>query len=283
MKTLLSLIFPLFLPFSPPEQKGVENFNRTWSTPSDLDVPESVIYDEEREALYVSNIDGEPLEKNGEGYLSKLTLEGEIGDLKWITGLNAPKGMALYKDTLYVSDIDRLVAVSMKHGKVVAEYPEANAEFLNDVTISPDGQVFVSDMKRARIHVLENGKLKTWKEGEDLQKVNGLYWHKGTLYAGTADRILAIDPKARTATTVVEGTPSVDGLIAGVKGGFLFSDWKGRVFFSEPGGEPSTLSDTRDDGRNAADIGYIHDEGRVLVPTFFDNRVFAYDIQWKEE
>lgn len=283
MKPLLPLIFSLFLPFSPPQQKEVKDLKRSWSTPSDLDVPESVLYDEEREALYVSNIDGEPLEKNGKGYLSKLTLDGEIGDLKWISGLNAPKGMALHEDTLYVSDIDRLVAVSMEHGKIVAEYPEENAKFLNDVTTSPDGKTFVSDMKRARIHVLENGELKTWKEGDDLKKVNGLYWHKGTLYAGTADRILAIDPEARTATTVVEGTPSVDGLIAGVKGGFLFSDWEGRVFFSEPGAEPITISDTRDDGRNAADIGFIHEKDRVLIPTFFDNRVFAYDIQWEEE
>lgn len=278
--TYFLLLFSLFF-YGPDPQGSLENdiqgIKEVWSTPPEFDVPESVLYDEERRVLYVSNINGEPSQKNGKGYLSKLTLNGKIRDQKWIKGLHAPKGMALYNDTLYVADIDRVILVDMKHGNIAAKYGTQKAKFLNDVTVSSQGTVFISDMKGQRIYSLENGELGIWKKGKVLEGVNGLFWLKGTLYAGVENRILAIDPSDRSATTVVEGTPSVDGLIAGVNKGFIFSDWKGRVFYAEQGEKANTLSDTREQ-RNAADIGYMEEKNRVFVPTFFDNRVFAYEL-----
>jgi hypothetical protein len=279
-----SLLLPLLIgaPFLLHDKPGAvpeRSLELAWSSSPELDVPESVLYDREREALYVSCINGKPTEKNGKGYISKMTLDGQIGDHKWVKGLHAPKGMAIHDDTLYVSDVDRLIVIDLDHGNIAAKYGKREAKFLNDVTIDPHGRVFVSDMKDQRIYSLENGDFETWKKGKELEQVNGLYWHQGTLYAGTKDRILGIDPASRTSTTVVDGTPSVDGLIAGVDNGFLFSDWEGRVFFSQRGGEPVTLCDSRDQGRHAADIGYKADQRRVYVPTFFDNRVFAYDLK----
>lgn len=283
MKTLtLTLAFSLFLPFQSEMAKDegkVEGVEKSWSTPAELNVPESVLYDKKRKTLFVSNISGKPTEKNGEGYIAKLALDGEIEEQKWVEGLEAPKGMGIHDGTLYVSDIDRLVAIDIKNAEISETYEKERAKFLNDITIGPEGTVFVSDMNDQRIYTLEADGLNTWKKGEILEKVNGLFWHKGTLYAGTGNKILAIDPNDRSATTVVEGTPAVDGLIAGVHNGFLFSDWEGRVFFAEHGGEPKTLSDTREQEQNAADIGYHPKKEEVLVPTFFDNRVVAYKLQ----
>jgi sugar lactone lactonase YvrE len=283
MKKTAILIVLFALPFGIEAQMGpIRKVEEVWSSSPDLDVPESVLYDQEREALYVSNINGKPTEKNGKGYIAKMTLEGSIGDIKWISGLNAPKGMALRNDTLYVADVDRVVLIDMKHGSIAAKYGTRKAEFLNDVTVAPSGSIYISDMKDRRIYRLRDGQLKSWKHGKALAQVNGLHWHKGTLYAGTQGRILAIDPSDRSITTVVDGTPSVDGLIAGVKNGFLFTDWEGRLFYAQQGEEPVTLNDTRDQGQHAADIGFKADEERVYVPTFFDNRVFAYELKTEE-
>ncbi len=279
-RLVLPFLFFIFLPrpSTAPPDADIKGSEEVWSTPPELDVPESVLYDDERRVLYVSNINGDPTQKNGKGYISKVTLDGKIRDQKWIKGLHAPKGMALHNDTLYVADIDRVILIDMKHGNIAAKYGAPKAEFLNDVTASPQGNVFISDMKGERIYSLQDGALSIWKKGKALKRVNGLFWLKGMLYAGTKGRILAIEPSDRTTTTVVEGTPSVDGLIAGVEKGFLFSDWKGRIFYAKQGQEAKTLSDTRGQ-RNAADIGYMQEKQRVFVPTFFDNRVFAYDLK----
>ncbi|MBW1673776.1 MAG: hypothetical protein JRJ45_09065, partial [Deltaproteobacteria bacterium] len=72
--------------------------DKQWQTKKELRVPESVLYDESRNVLYVSNINGKSAEKNGQGFISKVSLDGKIEVLKWATGLHAPKGSAIYKN-----------------------------------------------------------------------------------------------------------------------------------------------------------------------------------------
>jgi hypothetical protein len=43
-------------------------------------------------------------------------------------------------------------------------------------------------------------------------------------------------------------------------------------------GEKSSLLNTKDQGKNTADIWFIQEENLLLVPTFFDNRVVAYRL-----
>jgi len=83
-----------------------------------LRIPESVLYNPSEDIIYVSNINGKPTEKNGKGFISKVSLSGEILVLKWVTGLNAPKGSDIYQDSLYVADIDELVEIDLKTGRM---------------------------------------------------------------------------------------------------------------------------------------------------------------------
>ena len=64
-----------------------------WSI-DNLDQPESVLVDEKNNALYISSINGNPVELNGKGYISKANKKGQLLDKQWVKGLNAPKGMA---------------------------------------------------------------------------------------------------------------------------------------------------------------------------------------------
>ena len=89
-----------------------------WETPRELMVPESVMYDAEHQVIYVANIAGKPTEKNGQGFIAQINLDGRIKKLRWVTGLNAPKGMGIFQDTLYVTDIDRVHAIDMGSGKI---------------------------------------------------------------------------------------------------------------------------------------------------------------------
>src|SRR5688572_28885431 len=117
-----------------------------------FNVPESVRYDAELDVYYVANINGNPSQKDNNGYIARVRadstgvmtvlVEGGKGGAR----LNAPKGMALRGDTLYVADIDMLRMFNRRTGEVLeaVSLRENNATFLNDVAIGPDG-VYISD------------------------------------------------------------------------------------------------------------------------------------------
>src|SRR5687768_3860280 len=78
---------------------------KLWETDTTLATPESVLPDIKKGVLYVSLIDGAPWEKDGKGGIAKVDLNGKITDGYWVSGLSAPKGMAIVGNKLYVADI----------------------------------------------------------------------------------------------------------------------------------------------------------------------------------
>ena len=81
------------------QQQEQIKINKLWETAL-FKNPESVIYSPKQDILFVSNIDGKPNEKDQKGFISKVSpSNGNIIELSWITGLNAPKGMAIYNNT----------------------------------------------------------------------------------------------------------------------------------------------------------------------------------------
>ena len=127
-----------------------------------LSNPESVIYDQSLNHLYVSNVNGSPIEKDANGFISIVSLSGKIIQEKWVIGVNAPKGLALHGRTLYTADIDELVAIDIDSGRIINKFKVDDAKFLNDVTASENGDVYVSDMALDRIHILTEDNFSIW-------------------------------------------------------------------------------------------------------------------------
>ena len=65
-----------------------------WTISTGLASPESAYYHEASNSIFVSNINGQPLEKNANGYITRIAPSGRVLAEKWATGLNAPKGFA---------------------------------------------------------------------------------------------------------------------------------------------------------------------------------------------
>jgi sugar lactone lactonase YvrE len=115
--------------------------------------PESVRYDSAGDVFYVSNINGSPLAKDNNGFISRMKPDGSVDSLELIAGgrggvtLNAPKGLALIGDTLWVADIDAVRAFNVKTGAVVAtvDFTPFKALFLNDICVGGDGALYVTD------------------------------------------------------------------------------------------------------------------------------------------
>jgi glucose/arabinose dehydrogenase len=146
--TLFFVVILLLAVSSAPAQNSAPpgaELTEVWRTEGVLSTCESVLYNPERDLLFVSCINGSPAEKNEKGFIALLQSDGSIKELHWVTGLNAPKGMGIHKNKLYVADIDQLVVIDIKKGKVTDRIPVEGASFLNDIAIGSDGKIYFTD------------------------------------------------------------------------------------------------------------------------------------------
>lgn len=255
-------------------QTAAVSLEQVWATESTLETPESVFYNEDEDILYVSNIAGDPSEKNDKGYISKLSLEGEIVDQQWVTGLQAPKGMAMNDGNLYVTDIDQLVEIDVESGEITNRYQVVGAKFLND-PVQADGMILFTDMEDNKIYALEDGNIRVWKE-EGLERPNGLAYNNGDVLVAS-NTLRVVSPEGEE-EPLAEGIDAGDGIGVVDDNSYLVSNWHGEVFYVTEGQEKVKLLDTKDQNMNTADIEYIQDRNLLLVPTFRDNRVVAYKL-----
>jgi DNA-binding beta-propeller fold protein YncE len=256
-----------------------EKLTKKWETAPVFNVPESVCYDPESGIIYVANIGGKPTDKDGNGYISQISPDGSVlKGILLITGLNAPKGMGIYKGTLYVTDIDRVVAIDLKSKTITKFYDFPEAKFLNDIAIDIHGTVYISDMMSTRIYRIINDKQEIWLDDPLLTNPNGLFVENDMLMIGCRKIVLANIKDGKTQVWL-EGTGSIDGLEGMGDGRYLFSDWTGNVYMVTEEKKIEKLLDTTPSGFNAADIEYIASQRLLLVPTFGDNRVMAYEVK----
>jgi hypothetical protein len=248
-----------------------------WESDTLLTTCESVIYDSLNDVLYVSNINGQPTGKDGNGSIGKLGLDGKILQAQWIVGMDAPKGMGIYNGKLYVADIDRIHEIDIAIGKISNTFVVDSAQFLNDITIDDGGVVFISDTNLGKIYTLQNGVVKEWVAG--VAGVNGL------LSEGTELQIVSYESgdfstinEVKQVTLKTDSIDAGDGIVALAEGGYFVSSWTGKVTYVGPDWKNTLLLDTSGENINAADIEYIAEKRLLLVPTFFKNKVVAYEV-----
>lgn len=254
-----------------------EKLIKLWETAQTLQVPESVCHDPVNNILYVANVNGKPTDKDDNGFISKLSPEGKIIELKWVTGLNAPKGMGIYQGKLYVTDIDRVAAIDISSGKILKFFDFPEAQFLNDIDIDSKGNVYISDMMSARVYRISEEKMEIWLDDEMLSGPNGLFIEGNELLIG-CKKIVRANLSTGKFSVWVDDTGGIDGLEAVGDGRYVFSDWQGNVYLVSKDKSIEKILDTTPAGINAADIEFIPSKMLLLVPTFSDNRVMAYKL-----
>lgn len=251
-----------------------------WSSDTVLRIPESVLFDSKANVLYVSNIDGKSNEKDGKGFISKMSPDGKIITLEWATGLNAPKGMGLNKGSLYVADLTGVAVFDVATGKQTGRVEIEGAQFLNDITIDSKGNVYVSDSATGRIHKLNDNKAELYFESPEFKRVNGLLALKDGLYvadAGTGKNYkLSADKKLTPYTETAQGA---DGIVLVGKDEYIVSSWGGEVYFVDANRKSQKLLDTKEQKLNSADIDFDSKTKTVFIPTFNGNSVMAYEFR----
>ncbi len=259
----------------------VPSLSRAWESDTVFRTPESVIYDPLNNMLYVSNIGGvPPNKKDGDGFISQVSTDGKIINLKWATGFDAPKGLGLIGSTLYVTDIDRLKAINTKTGKTINTWKVAGAKFLNDVAVSTDSIIYFTDSQTSTVHQLRKSKLSVVLVDTALGGPNGVYVDGKTLYlAGfQSGHVYTMNVDDLSISQVASGIPGGDG-VERYRDGWIVSNWNGEIYHIDDTGKVTEILDTQEAKMNSADIEVIEDKNLLIVPTFFGNKVVAYTIK----
>ena len=253
--------------------------------------PESVVYDDARDVLYVSNVNGDATNKDGNGTISKVSLDGKLLDAAWVDGLDAPKGLAISGDKLYVADIDTLVEIDIESANVKNRYVVDDAKFLNDVAADDKGNIYVSDMVMNRIHRLQGVQFDIWVEGEELENPNGLHFAEDDIMVGswgkmtdgfateTPGHLKRISLKDKHISSVGDGTPvgNLDGVEGTEDTGFYVTDWmSGGLLLISRKGEVSKLLDLN---QGSADHEFIESKNMIFIPMMNDNVLNAYEVK----
>ena len=254
-----------------------------------LSTPEAVVYDKQTNSLYVSNINGSPFEKDRNGFISKVSLEGNIEVLKWSVGLSAPKGLAIHGDNLYVADINELIEISLKNGEIKRRFYDANAVFFNDVISADDGTIYVADSGTNTIHQLDANGFSKWLKSVDLKSPNGLLMEKDRMlvtawgsdeeantYPGQVLSI-SLDDKSITVIGDKHSEGNLDGIKKNTNGDYFITEWTvGKLLLLSQSGESTTLLML---GKGMADLDYINSKKMLILPMLMSNKLVAYSTQ----
>jgi hypothetical protein len=258
---------------------NAQTLTMKWKSDTVFRVPESVYVDAKNNVLYVANIDGKSDEKDGKGFISKVSPEGKVITLEWVTGLDAPKGMGIYKNNLYVADLSRIVTIDIATGKPTFTEVEG-AVFLNDVTIDEKGNVYVSDSRTGKIHKFANGKVEVYYENAEIKSTNGVLAMKDALYFVDfqTGNFYKLD-WSKKLSKVGTAAPGGDGIVSVGKNEFIISSWYGEVYLLDSTGKATRLLDTKEQKLNSADVDYDSKTKTLYIPTFFANSIAAYTVQ----
>ncbi len=272
MNKLIFLPFLLLVGCASAQKHTIE---KLWETDAIIAVPESVLPDVKHNVLFVSLVDGAPWEADGKGGVGKLSMDGKVYDSVFVTGLNAPKGLAKFGDKLYVADISEVVVIDSKSGKIENRISVPGASGLNDVTVDDKGIVYVSDTRTGNVWQIQNEKPALYLE--HLTGVNGLKAIGQDLFIGAGKNFVMAD-KNKKITTIAELPQPIDGLEPVGNGDFILSSWIGFIYYVTKSGRVETLLDSTNEKMNTADIGYDPSKRIIYVPAFFAKKVVAFHL-----
>jgi len=281
---------------------GGGTFTRLGAITGGFKTPESVRYDADQDVYFVSNVNGNPSQKDGNGFISRVRPDNTIENLSFIQGgkngvtLNAPKGLAIVGDTLIVADIDAVRMFNKRTGAPVAsvELSALKAHFLNDVVVGPDGAVYVTDTgvqfgpAGAMTHPGPDQIIKITGRtpsvavsGAALNAPNGITYDAGNgrFVVGSFAGKSLMTWKAGDAqpADLATGPGQFDGIEVLGDGRLLATSWTdSSVAVYRQGSAPTKVATGVP---SPADIGIDTKRNRLLVPVFTGDRVEVFEIR----
>jgi len=253
--------------------------------------PESVVFHEDKNEYYVSNMADQ---EDGDGFISRVSAEGEIIELKWIEGLKDPKGLLIIDDKVYVTNNTELIEISIEDSEITRRIEVEGAKSLNDITVDAVGNIFISDSGKSAIYLMpgdspnmmipenEGGEIIEYLNSSRLEYVNGLFAQKDQLYAAawgenTDGNFLKIDMDTREITKISKnGIGNLDGIQPVGDEAFYLSDWAtGKIYLAGKNGD---LKEVLTSEKSAGDIFFDVEKNQLVLPMNHQNAVWWYQL-----
>ena len=279
MKKALLIIIILFAGFKLDAQ--IPEF--LWETDAVFSGPESVVYDPNRDLLYVSN-----LKKNPQGdifygteFISKVNMKGEVLELKWIEDLTEPTGLCIFNDQLLIVERFGLVFYDLKNDRIAKKIRIHFDGFLNDVTVGDDSTIYVSESSTQTIYSIKDKEITTWYSGGDITKPNGILFSNGQLFINVNgdSTIKSIDVKTKAVSKVAQMKKGIIDGIKNIEDDLLISFLEGNLYRVTMDGKITEILNTRRKEIDMADIEYIESKKIVIIPAIWQHKVVAFKLK----
>jgi hypothetical protein len=275
----------------------IANSFRKVGETANLQGPESARYDRDLDVWLVSNVNGDPGKRDNNGYISRLRPDGTPYNLKFIEGgkkgitLNAPKGLAINGDTLWVADIDFARAFNKRTGELIANV-STRAKFLNGAAVGFDGAIYMTDTgvifgpKGDVSHPGPDQVLRITRAGANvaltspqLEGPNGITWDskesRFVIVSFLGKGIYGWKPGVKDLKLLGSGPGQQDGVLTLPDGRLLVTSWAdSSLFVLEKGQARKVASGIA----SPADIGFDEKDSRVAVPQLLANKVQFWEL-----
>jgi sugar lactone lactonase YvrE len=240
--------------------------------------PESVLFDKDQEVFFVSNMAGK---KDRDGFISKVSLAGDLLDTLYTTGLNDPKGMLIWNDKLLVTDVTFLVEIDRTSGKILRRIQLEHAKSLNDIAADKEGNIYISDLAGNSIFKMDlTGHISQWLHDPQLERPNGLLISGKQLFIASwgskeEGNLLKVNLKTKEITQVSKcGVGNLDGIQEIAPQSFLVSDWAtGKIYRMNTNGSSIEMIQS---AKSAGDILLLRDTPQLLIPMNHQNEIWWY-------
>ena len=225
------------------------------------------------DTLLVSNVCD--FRQQGNGFLSLLSAEGEALDWRILEGLDAPLGMAMLDNRLYLVDNNRLKIFHWPEYELI-RIIELDTSVANDVAVSNNGVVYVTDTARHQvIRIMPDGKQSVLTGQARFKGANGIELNENHLYIGGEhlwkvdldnDKVDTIGPAWLTDIDGIEFEPDGTIQVTPVAGPLVrFGHGREVKIYAGP-------------GISSANHGFAARLHLALIPTGFDNTVIAIRV-----
>lgn len=243
-----------------------------WVAEGDFCEPETVLALPDN-TLLVSNVCD--FKQDGNGYLSRLQADGQVLDWHFVEGLDAPLGMAIHQQQVYVIDRNRLKVFDWPAFSPAFTI-EMETSVANDLAISPAGDIFVTDTAKGEvIHIRQGGQQSVLTGAANFENANGIAFHDGDLYVG-GQRLWRVDLQSNEIATIgPEWISDIDGIEFEADGTMQITPVAGPLIRYRGDDDIEVLAGP---GVSSANHGYAEKSGLALIPTGFDNTVIAIRV-----
>lgn len=197
----------------------------TWALQiNELQNPQSFIANPTLPGYFISSTNGEPGDRDNNGFITQLNQDGKVVHLHFIKGgknnttLHAPKGMAIIHHTLYVADLDAVRGFNIDTGEAVVTctMPPAPGQSGNhhlvDVLHVGEGFLYASDVRNNtifRIDTNQDHRVTVLVQDEKLSGPHGLALNPKTghlvVTSWDTGKILEVDGKGMVKVVVSNG------------------------------------------------------------------------------